>query len=124
MDKDRASALLAARIDLDTLVLVTGVDQVYIGFGTPHQQALSQVSADQARAHLAAGEFPAGSMGPEVEDAALQFLDGGGRRAIITSISCLPDALRSSAGTHILAGTASPGTEPTTPATPPQEDHP
>ncbi|MGB7979761.1 MAG: carbamate kinase, partial [Candidatus Nanopelagicales bacterium] len=102
IDKDRASALLGARIDLDTLVLVTGVDQVYVGFGTPEQRALSQVSAQEARTHLAAGEFPAGSMGPKVESA-LAFLDAGGHRAIITSITRLPDALRGTAGTHITA---------------------
>ena len=52
------------------------------------------------RAHLAAGQFPAGSMGPKVESA-LRFLDGGGRRSIITSLERLPDALAGKAGTHI-----------------------
>jgi carbamate kinase len=52
------------------------------------------------RAHLAAGQFPAGSMGPKVESA-LRFLDGGGRRSIITSLERLPDALADKAGTHI-----------------------
>lgn len=120
IDKDRASALMAARIDLDTLVLVTSVDQVYVGFGTPQQHALSQVSADEARAYLAAGEFPAGSMGPKVESA-LEFLDGGGKRAIITSIGRLPDALRAAAGTHITRAASPSGPEAQTAAPSSQE---
>lgn len=100
IDKDRASALLAAITGVDTLVLVTGVDQVYVGFGTPRQRALDDLRPAEARAHLAAGEFPAGSMGPKVESA-LQFLDGGGRRAVITSLPRLRDALAGRAGTSI-----------------------
>jgi carbamate kinase len=100
IDKDRASAVLAAVAGVDTLVLVTGVDQVYVGFGTPHQRALADVRPAEARGHLEAGEFPAGSMGPKVESA-LQFLAGGGRRAVITSLPRLRDALAGRAGTSI-----------------------
>lgn len=100
IDKDRLSALLAARIGLQTLVLVTGVDQVYVGFGTDRQRALDTIGADEAREHLAAGEFPAGSMGPKIESA-LAFLDAGGEQAVITSIAALPEALRGRSGTRI-----------------------
>jgi carbamate kinase len=100
IDKDRASALLAATADVDTLVLVTGVDQVYVGFGTPDQRALTDVRPAEARGYLEAGEFPAGSMGPKVESA-LQFLACGGRRAVITSLPRLRDALAGRAGTSI-----------------------
>jgi carbamate kinase len=79
---------------------VTGVDQVYVGFGTPGQRALGEVPPDEARGYLEAGEFPAGSMGPKVESA-LQFLAGGGRRAVITSLPRLRDALAGRAGTSI-----------------------
>lgn len=102
IDKDRAAAVLAATADVDTLVLVTGVDQVYVGFGTPDQRALGEVAADEMRDHLAAGEFPAGSMGPKVESA-LMFLQGGGHRAVITSLPRLRDALAGRAGTHVTA---------------------
>jgi carbamate kinase len=100
IDKDRASALLAASIGVEVLVLVTGVDQVCVGFGTPDQQALDTLDADQARVHLAAGEFPAGSMGPKIESALL-FLDDGGDRAVITSLPRLGQALAGRAGTSI-----------------------
>jgi carbamate kinase len=114
IDKDRASALLAARVGLDTLVLVTGVDQVYVHFGTDRQRALTVIDSEEARAYLAAGEFPAGSMGPKVESA-LQFLEAGGRRAVITSLAKLPEALKGTAGTSIVAASA-----PTVPA---QSEH-
>jgi carbamate kinase len=100
VDKDRSSALLAIESRVDTMVLVTGIDEVCVDFRLPTQRALHDVTAEEMRAHLAAGQFPAGSMGPKVESA-LRFLDGGGRRSIITSLERLPDALADKAGTHI-----------------------
>jgi carbamate kinase len=100
IDKDRASALLAASAGVGTLVLVTGVDEVYVGYGTPHQQALDRVTPEVLRWYLDAGEFPAGSMGPKVESA-LQFLADGGHHAVITSLPRLRDALEGRAGTHL-----------------------
>ncbi|WP_051515457.1 hypothetical protein [Candidatus Blastococcus massiliensis] len=100
IDKDRASALLAITAAVDTLVLVTGVDHVYVGFGTPGQRALAEVHPGEVRALLEAGEFPVGSMDPKVESA-LSFLAGGGRRAVITSLPRLRDALAGRAGTPI-----------------------
>lgn len=102
IDKDRASAVLAATVGIEVLVLVTGVDQVYVGYGTSGERALGRISACEARDHLAAGEFPAGSMGPKVESA-LQFLSDGGREAIITSLPRLREALAGTAGTHVVA---------------------
>jgi carbamate kinase len=100
VDKDRSSALLAAQTGVDTMVLVTGVDEVYVHFGRSTQRALHDVTADEMRAHQSAGQFPAGSMGPKVESA-LRFVEAGGHRSIITSLERLPDALANKAGTHI-----------------------
>jgi carbamate kinase len=100
VDKDRSSALLAAQTGVDTMVLVTGVDEVCVDFGRPTRRALHDVTADEMRAHLAAGQFPPGSMGPKVESA-LRFVEAGGRQSIITSLERLPDALAGKAGTHI-----------------------
>ena len=47
------------------------------------------------------GEFPRGSMGPKVR-AAIDFLDKGGKRAIVTDPATLPSALNGSGGTHII----------------------
>lgn len=103
IDKDRASALLAGLIGADTFVIVTQVDRVYAGFGTPAEEALDVLPAGRARAMLDAGEFPAGSMGPKIESA-LTFLEGGGRQVIITSPDNILTAIDGRQGTRIVAG--------------------
>ncbi len=92
IDKDRATALLAAHLGARRLVILTGVRQVMVGFGTPNAHAVGQVKASKVRAWLEQGEFPAGSMGPKVE-AALSFLDAGGEEVVITTPEGLPAAL-------------------------------
>lgn len=102
IDKDRASALLAARLHADLLLFSTGVERVALQFGRPDAISLERMSCEEARRHLQEGEFPPGSMGPKIE-AALEFLQGGGRRAIVTSPERIAAALRGAAGTEILA---------------------
>jgi carbamate kinase len=77
------------------------VPQVYVGFNTPSQRALSAVTAEEIEQLHAEGHFPAGSMGPKIE-AAIHFLRHGGRRALITDAPNLPRALDGAAGTHII----------------------
>ena len=100
IDKDRASALLGGLVGISHLVLVTGVDNVVVNFGSPDSEALHDVSAERMRGLLAEGQFPPGSMGPKVESS-LDFLARGGSAAIITSITSLREALAGRAGTHI-----------------------
>jgi len=100
IDKDRAAAVLAADVDADALVLVTGVDSVRLDFGTPRERELRLVSADEVGRHLQEGQFPAGSMGPKVE-AALSYLERQDGTAIITSAGLMADALGGLAGTRI-----------------------
>lgn len=100
IDKDRTSALLANQARIDTLVLLTGVPNVALGWGTPRERQLTETTAAQMRQYLADGEFPAGSMGPKIE-AALSFLDGGGSNVIITDIPTVTAALAGNGGTHI-----------------------
>jgi carbamate kinase len=102
IDKDFASAQLARSIGADLLCITTGVDRVAINFGRPDQRELDVLDADEARRHLADGQFPAGSMGPKVE-AALGFLESGGGEVLITSPERLVDALDGAAGTRIVA---------------------
>jgi carbamate kinase len=101
IDKDRASALLASRLGASLMVISTDADRVYLDFKKPTQRPLGEVRAGELREHYAAGHFPPGSMGPKIESA-LRFLDGGGRRVIITSYELLPEAIKGGAGTHIL----------------------
>jgi carbamate kinase len=77
------------------------VDRVALDFGKPTQRAVDRMTAAQARQHQAEGQFPPGSMGPKI-DAALRYLEGGGREVIITSIERLHDAIEGRAGTRIV----------------------
>jgi carbamate kinase len=101
IDKDRASLLLASRLSIETLIFSTDADYIYLDYRKPGQRALNQVRASEMRSHYEAGHFPPGSMGPKVE-AALRFLDNGGKEVIITSLDNLYDAIHGGAGTHIL----------------------
>ncbi len=102
IDKDRVSGLLARELEADLFLISTGVEQVSINYRTPQQQALARLTIDEARRHLLEGQFPAGSMGPKVE-AALEYIEAGGKLVIITSPECIPDALYGLAGTRIVA---------------------
>lgn len=101
IDKDMASALLAKNLGLKTFVIVTGVEQVCVGFGTPQQRPLGRVTTSEIRKYLDAGEFPEGSMGPKIR-AALLFLEGGGDEVVITRSGRLSDAIKGNAGTRIV----------------------
>jgi carbamate kinase len=101
IDKDLASSLLAGEIGAERLVISTAVEQVYLNYGQANQTALGRVSAREMKDHLAAGQFPDGSMGPKIE-AALDFLRRGGKEVVITDPDHLADALAGKAGTHII----------------------
>ncbi len=103
IDKDHVSAALALALGIERLVVCTGVERVALDFGTPQQREIAQMTAGEARQHLDAGQFPAGSMGPKVE-AVLAFLDGGGVDALITSPESLARAFAGETGTRIVPG--------------------
>jgi len=102
IDKDLASAVLGNEIGAQKMVIVTGVDRVALGFGTPEQKELEKMTVAEAKQYLDAGEFPAGSMGPKIQ-AAINFIEGGGEEVIITSIKKTAQALTGSEGTRIVA---------------------
>ncbi|MCY4424582.1 MAG: carbamate kinase [Acidimicrobiaceae bacterium] len=84
IDKDFAAERIADAVAAQALVMVTGVAAVQLDFGTPQQQAVTELTATEARLHLADGQFPPGSMGPKVE-AAIEFVESQGRISAITS---------------------------------------
>lgn len=103
VDKDLSSSVLANEIDASELFILTGVEQVALRFGMPEQTLLSSLTVKEAREYLAAGHFPAGSMGPKVE-AACRFVENGGERALITDVFTLDQALAGRTGTWITSG--------------------
>lgn len=101
VDKDRAAAVLARMTGAERLIILTSVPEVYVRFGTPEQKALRRVKLAEMRRHYEAKEFPTGSMGPKIE-AAIDFIESGGRRVIISDAGMLRGACAGTAGTHIL----------------------
>jgi carbamate kinase len=102
IDKDRAAAVLAHALGAPRMAVLTGVEQVSVDFGTPNQRGLDVVDTREARRLLADGQFPPGSMGPKVE-ACVDFVEGGGTEAVITSAERLVEALDGGrAGTRIV----------------------
>jgi carbamate kinase len=98
IDKDLASALLAIELRADLFLISTAVEKVALDYGKPTQRWLDRLTASEARRHLAEGQFPPGSMGPKIE-AILQYLDHGGKAALITDPPHIPAALRGETGT-------------------------
>ncbi|MFB3818885.1 MAG: carbamate kinase [Candidatus Methylomirabilales bacterium] len=101
IDKDHTSALMANVLGIEQMMILTGVSQVAIHFGRPKQRAVGRLTLSEARRYLAEGHFPSGSMGPKVE-AAIRFLEGGGKRAIIAHLKEALPALRGETGTHVV----------------------
>ncbi|MBI4726116.1 carbamate kinase [candidate division TA06 bacterium] len=102
IDKDRASAVLARDIAAETLMILTAVEKVSLNYKKPGQQDLSSLTMAEAKKYLTQGQFAAGSMGPKIE-AAIQFLEYGGKQVIITSLDKAAQALKGQAGTRITA---------------------
>jgi carbamate kinase len=101
IDKDLASSLLARDLRAELFVVSTGVEKVALNFGKPDQRWLERITLEEARRHLADGQFPKGSMGPKIQ-AIVAFLEGGGSRALITDPPNLGRALSGATGTHIV----------------------
>jgi carbamate kinase len=102
IDKDFASALLANQLKADLFIISTAVDTVCLDFGKPTQKPVEKLTVAEAQEHLQAGQFPAGSMGPKIQ-AVCNFLEAGGKQAIITSPQYLAEALDGKQGTRIVA---------------------
>ncbi len=101
IDKDLASAVLAKEIAADLLVISTAVEKVCLNFGKPGQRALDSMTITEARQYISEGHFQPGSMLPKIQ-ACVQFLENGGREALITTPEVLPAALSGKTGTRIV----------------------
>ena len=101
LDKDLVSELLARQVGADLLVMVTDVDGVYAGWGTPGQRRLDHVTPDGLRD----GSYAAGSMGPKVE-AAIRFVEATGKRAAIGGLTEIEEIVEGTAGTQVVPAAA------------------
>ena len=101
IDKDLASAKLAGEMGVDLFIIATEVEGVALNYGKPYEEFLRTLKIQEAEQYLKQGQFPPGSMGPKVE-ASVQFIRDGGKRAVITSIEKIEEAVQGTAGTEII----------------------
>ncbi|MEE8575449.1 MAG: carbamate kinase [Thermodesulfobacteriota bacterium] len=100
IDKDYATGALALTVSAEVFINLTSVDMVYTDFGKPTEEGIRELTVSEARSLFAKGHFPPGSMGPKIE-AAIEFLEKGGKRVIITSPEFIEEAFSGKAGTVI-----------------------
>lgn len=100
IDKDLASAKLAEEVGVDIFLIATDVPAAALNYATPQESYLRKMTIKEARRHLKAGQFAAGSMAPKIE-ACIQFVRDKGERAVITSIEEIESAVQGEAGTEI-----------------------
>jgi carbamate kinase len=102
IDKDLASALLATQVDADLLLISTAVEQVALDFGKPEQRWIDQMTLAEVKGYLDEGtHFAEGSMAPKMR-AVVQFLEAGGKEALITNPANLERAMAGETGTRII----------------------
>lgn len=100
IDKDIASARLAAEINADILMILTDVPAVFLDFGTDRQRPITKIDLTAMKELFEADIFPEGSIGPKVE-AAIEFVEQGGTKCIISSLDDAENALKGTIGTTI-----------------------
>jgi len=100
IDKDLAAVRLAEAVKAHTLAILTDVDFVYLNFKKHNQKKLKKVSLKEIKEHYSRGQFSPGTMGPKIQ-AAIRFLQKGGKRVVITSLNRLEDGINGEFGTII-----------------------
>jgi len=103
IDKDRASSLLATNLNVELFIISTDVEHVCLNYKKLGQTILHEIAGRDLKAYLQQGHFQVGSMRPKIE-AALQFLDQGGAKAIITNPEHIFAAMDGRTGTIISRG--------------------
>lgn len=101
IDKDLASSLLASELHADLLLISTAVEKAVLNFKKPNQRDLNTITLSEARRYYDEGHFAKGSMGPKVR-AIINYLEQGGRAALITMPETIGKALAGQTGTWII----------------------
>ncbi len=101
IDKDFSSSLLATVINADLFVISTAVEKVALNFNKENEVWLDKMTVAEAKQYIEEGHFAPGSMLPKVK-AIIQFLENGGKKALITDPEHIGEALDGKTGTWIL----------------------
>ena len=92
IDKDLVSALMAKELNADRLIILTNVEQAQLHYGTPQATKVGSISLEEAKQYVEEGHFAKGSMLPKIQ-AAINFVEATGNKAVITSLTNLKNAL-------------------------------
>ena len=101
VDKDLAAEKLAEIVGVDTLLMLTNVENVKLNYGKENEKKISEMTLTDARKYLQEGQFLKGSMEPKVK-ACIKFLERGGKLATITSLDRAVEAMEGKSGTRII----------------------
>jgi carbamate kinase len=101
IDKDFAGALLASSLKADLFLISTAVEKVALNYNKPDQKWLDRLTLAEAQAFLKEGHFAKGSMEPKIR-AIINYLERGGKEALITDPENIERALRGETGTRIV----------------------
>ena len=101
IEKDAIAGRLAADLNAELLIILTGVEQVYVDFKKETQTGIPSMTVARAQAYIAEEQFGKGSMLPKIE-AAITYLDKvPAGKVLITSISHALEAVKGKTGTVI-----------------------
>lgn len=100
IDKDLSSQKLAEITEVDQLIILTAVENVYINYNQPNQEKLTKVTVAELEKLILDNQFAAGSMLPKIQ-AAIKFVKATGKRAVITSLENISGYLQAESGTII-----------------------
>ncbi len=101
IDKDFTASLIARQVAVDELLILTNVPVAYLNYGSDNQTELREISVKDAEKYYKEGHFPPGSMGPKIK-ASIEFVKATKKRAIITSLEKINEALEGKTGTFIV----------------------
>jgi carbamate kinase len=88
-------------INADLFVISTAVEKVALNFNTPDEVWLDKMTVAEAKKYIEEGHFAPGSMLPKVQ-AIIQYLENGGKKALITDPEHIGEALEGKTGTWIV----------------------
>lgn len=96
IEKDLAAGKLAELLEADMLVILTGVDNVCLDYGTENERPLRSMTVAEAREYMEQGQFGEGNMLPKIQ-AAVDFIGDSAIRSVLIT------RLRKD-GTHVTSG--------------------
>lgn len=101
IEKDSIAGKLAGDLNVDELIILTGVPCVYMNYGSADQKPLERLTAAEAKELCAAGQFEKGTMLPKIEASIAYLEKNPAGRVLITSIASVTEAIKGKCGTFI-----------------------